>query len=134
MGEFKIVLGYDDRELKGYQGKEGRTARIYQIMTRDSLTFIIGDYEVTTFEDIPLKKDSEDKNMSGIIEVEGQYYKRFGNGNEKYHSDFNRMIDCYIENWKLHIPNYDVVDVKTAIKFYKELKQLKSKLLSLDVD
>lgn len=123
MGEWKIILGSYEKDLKGFQGKDGRKATIYQILTRDSRTFIILDYEIIEFEKITEK-------TSGIVEIDGVYYKRFGT-EEKYPTNFNDAVDCYIKNWRMSMPSYDIKDMETAIKFFKEMSDLKSELLLL---
>lgn len=123
MGEWKIILGSYEKDIKGFQGKEGRQATIYQILTRDNRTFMLFDYEVINFEDVTDK-------TRGVLEIDGVYYKRHG-AEEKYPTSFNDAIDCYIKNWKMAMPSYDIKDMQTAVKFFKELNELKSELLML---
>jgi len=129
MGEWKIILGSYNKELKGFKGNEGRVATLYQILTRDSRTFILYDYEVVNYDDIR-EDDKGNKTMSGILEINGVYYKRYGT-EEKYPSTFNDAVNCYITNWVMSNPNYDITDIKTAIKLFGELNELKSELLML---
>lgn len=124
MGEWKLILGSYEKELKGFQGKEGRVATLYQILTRDTRTFIIFDYEIVDFDKITEK-------TSNVVEIDGVYYKRYGS-EEKYPTNFNDAIDCYIKNWKMSMPDYDIKEVSTSIKLFKELNELKSKLLMLN--
>jgi hypothetical protein len=124
MGEWKLILGSYEKEVKGFQGKESRQATVYQILTRDSRTFIIYDYEI-------IEEDKITEKLSNVLEIDGVFYKRHGS-EEKYPTNFNDAVDCYIKNWKMSMPSYDIKDVKTAIKFFKELDDLKSELLMLN--
>ena len=129
MGEWKIILGNETRELKGMKGAEGRTATFYQIVTHDGYTFVVSDYEIINQSDISLGDNGEMK-LGGIVEIDGIYYKTSGN-TTKYMTDFNGIINCYIRDWKIAKPQYDISDMNLAIKYFKELIELKNNLLML---
>jgi len=125
-GEWKIILGKEKSVIKAYQGSEGRTTIKYQILTHAGRSFEIHDYEEVKATD----EGQNETTLSKLLEIQGRYYKRYGKM-EKYPTKFNDAIDCYIQGWKHSKPQYDITDVKTAIKFYKELIEIKNELLEL---
>lgn len=135
MGEWKLILGHEVKELKGFQGSEPRMAECYQIATRDEYGFLLHEYEKVNYEDLYDKKNKDgttEKVMSNVLIINDEYYRMRGSKEDgKFVTDFNRLVDVFIEVYKLPYPSYDITDVKLAIKYFKELIELKNELLML---
>lgn len=118
MGEWKIIVGKEDRVIIHPSTKESRNTTYYQIVTHDGFSYVVGDYEIT-----------EDPNARNVVEIDGVLYA--GKGSQKYMSDFNGIINVYIREWKIAKPEYDIADMKSACDYFKKLISLKNELLGL---
>ena len=128
MAEWKIIVGSEPRTVKpvGKDTKERDTV-YHQIITCDEYGFLIGDYEIV--EQDKIAYTSKGELPKSTIEINGIFYE--SKGDKKFMSDFNGIVDAFIRSWKIPSPNYDITDVKLAIKYFKELIELKNDLLGL---
>lgn len=125
--DWKIIVGKENKKITNPRTKETRKTTHYQIVSHDGQTFSIGDYEIIPYEEVKLT--TNDGLPNDVLEIGGVYYQ--AKGSQKYMSDFNGIINVYIRDWKIAKPQYDIIDIKTAIKYFKELIYLKNELLGL---
>jgi hypothetical protein len=127
MGQWKIIVGKESKNVTSVATKETRKATYYQIITHDDRCYAVGDYEI--IEKDKVRFTSKGELPADVVEIGGKYYSE--RGEQKFMSDFNGIIDVYIRNWRNARPQYDITDVKLAIKHFKELMALKNELLGL---
>lgn len=128
MAEWKIILGSEERTVKAV-GKDTteRDTTYYQIVTCDEYGFLIGNYEIIEKDKVLFTSKGE--LPKSTVEINGVYYD--SRGEKKFMTDFNGIINVYVRDWKLCKPDYDITDVKLAIKLFGELIELKNELLGL---
>ena len=136
MGEWKLILGNEEKEIRGFKGAESRIATVYYIVTCDTYGFELHEYEKVSYDDLYEKKNPKtgelEKVMSNVLDIDGELYRMRGSREDgKFYSDFNGIVDAYIKNYKLSKPTYDIKTVEDAIIHFKELSELKNELLSL---
>jgi hypothetical protein len=128
MGQWKILVGSEKRMIKPVgKDTQEREAIYYQIITCDNYGFLVCDYEIIPEEKV--RYTSTGGLPINVLEIDGQFYET--RTDKKFMTNFNDIIDVYIRNWKQPNPNYDITDVKLAIKYFKELIELKNELLML---
>ena len=129
MAEWKIIIGSEPRTVKPVgKDTQERDTVYHQIITCDQYGFLIGDYEIITEDKV--KFTLANKLPANVVEIEGVYYQE--RTDKKFMEHFNGIIDVYVRNWKQQNPPYDITNIKLAVKYFKELIELKNELLMLN--
>lgn len=117
MAQWKLVMGSFRKDVKKFGSSDTEEKTIYVILTNDSLQLILREYT-----------ESDKSNFD--IEIDGKYYKTFGNG-IKYVPDYTYAVKAYQKYWMQYNPTKDIKTNKDVIELYESMHEKASELYKL---